>query len=76
METVKEMKTVRFQLETLTCPSCIAKIEGVLSREKGVEEVKVLFNSSKVKVKYNEEEISSEKLGEIIEKIGFPILST
>lgn len=70
------METVKFQLETLTCPSCIAKIEGALSREKGVEEVKVLFNSSKVKVKYNEEEVSSENLGKIIEKVGFPILST
>lgn len=69
------METVKFQLETLTCPSCITKIEGVLSKEKGVEEVKVLFNSSKVKVKYNKEEISSEKLGTVIEKVGFPILS-
>ncbi len=76
METVKEMKTVRFQLETLTCPSCITKIEGVLSREVGVKEAKVLFNSSKVKVKYNKEEVSSEKLGKIIEKVGFPILSS
>lgn len=69
------METVKFQLETLTCPSCITKIEGVLSKEKGVEEVKVLFNSSKVKVKYNKEEVSSEKLGTVIEKVGFPILS-
>lgn len=69
------METVKFQLETLTCPSCITKIEGVISKEKGVEEVKVLFNSSKVKVKYNKEEVSSEKLGTVIEKVGFPILS-
>jgi len=76
MKTVKDLKTVKFQLETLTCPSCIAKIEGVLNKEPGVEMAKVLFNSSKVKVQYDEEEISSERLGELIEKVGFPILTS
>lgn len=70
------MKTIRFQLETLTCPTCITKIEGALNKESGVEEAKVLFNSSKVKVKYNSEEVSSEQLEEIIEKVGFPVLSS
>lgn len=69
------MKTTRYQLETLTCPTCITKIEGVLSKEKGVEEVKVLFNSSKVKVDYKEELISSAHIGELIEQLGYPILS-
>lgn len=75
METLKDLKTVKFQLETLTCPSCIAKIEGVLNKEPGVEKATVLFNSSKVKVKYDQDEVSSERLGELIEKVGFPILS-
>lgn len=69
------MKTTRFQLETLTCPTCITKIEGVLSKEPGVKEAKVLFNSSKVKVAYNEDEVTSEKLGDLIEKVGYPVLS-
>ena len=70
------MKTIKFQLETLTCPTCITKIEGALNKETGVEEAKVLFNSSKVKVKYNSEEVSSEQLEELIEKVGFPVLSS
>ncbi len=70
------MKTIKFQLETLTCPTCIAKIEGALNKESGVEEAKVLFNSSKVKVKYNSEEVSSKQLEELIEKVGFPVLSS
>jgi len=70
------MKTVKFQLETLTCPSCIQKIEGVLNKEPGVEKTTVLFNSSKVKVRYDDEKVSSERLGELIEKVGFPILSS
>lgn len=69
------MKTAKFQLETLTCPSCITKIEAVLSKEDGVEEVKVLFNSSKVKVKYDEEKVASERLSDLIQKLGYPVLS-
>lgn len=75
MNTVKDIKTVKFQLETLTCPSCITKIEGVLKKEAGVENAKVLFNSSKVKISYDEDKVSSERLGELIEKVGYPILS-
>lgn len=73
METLKDLKTVKFQLETLTCPSCIAKIEGVLHREPGVEKARVLFNSSKVKVKYDEDKVSSERLEELIEKVGYSV---
>ncbi len=69
------MKTVRFQLEVLTCPSCINKIEGVLKKEDGVENAKVLFNSSKVKVEYNEEKTSADKLAGLIEQLGYPVLS-
>lgn len=76
MQNIKEIKTVKFQLETLTCPTCINKIEGVLKKEPGVMNARVLFNSSKVKVEYDDEEVSSERLADLIEKIGYPILSS
>ena len=76
MKNLKEIKTVRFQLETLTCPSCITRIEDVLNKETGVEKAKVLFNSSKVKVEYNEVKVSAERLAEVIEKVGYPVLSS
>lgn len=75
MENIKEIKTVKFQLQTLTCPSCIQKIEGVLNKEQGVEKVKVLFNSSKVKIDYDEDMVTSKLLKELIEKVGYPVLS-
>ena len=37
------MKTVKFAVEDLICPSCIKKIEGALSKKSGVDEAKVLF---------------------------------
>ena len=36
-----------YQLETIACPSCAAKIENVLKKTNGVQEVEVLFNSSR-----------------------------
>ncbi|RWR06245.1 heavy-metal-associated domain-containing protein [Siminovitchia fortis] len=69
------MKTVKFQMDALTCPSCIKKIEGALNRQKGVQEAKVLFHSSKVKVVYDEAVVSADKLQGIITKLGYPVLS-
>lgn len=75
MNTSKTLKTKRFQLETLTCPSCITRIESVLKKEPGVEKAKVLFNSSRVKIDYDEEKVSADRLAGVIEKVGFPIIS-
>lgn len=75
MKNIKEMKTVKYQLETLTCPSCVQKIEGVLNKEQGVEKARVLFNSSKVKIEYDEDEVTSDGLKKLIEKVGYPVLS-
>ncbi|PAV30539.1 heavy metal-binding protein [Virgibacillus profundi] len=70
------MTTIKFQLEPLTCPSCIKKIEGKLGKMNGVEEAKVMFNSSKVKATFNTEQVTAEELQEIIEKLGYPVLSS
>lgn len=75
MNTVQTIKTVRFQLETLNCPTCIRKIEDALYKQEGVEEAKVLFNSSKVKVVYDEEKVTSDHLSKTIEKLGYPVIS-
>lgn len=72
---MKTLSEKRFQLETLTCPSCVNKIEGMLNKESGVKEVKVLFNSSKVKVKFETDKTSEEHLKSSLEKLGFPVLS-
>lgn len=70
------MKTVKFQMEELTCPSCVKKIEGVLSKREGVSEVKVLFNSSKVKVVYDENHVTADQLASTIEQLGYPVLNS
>lgn len=70
------MKTVTFQLEQLTCPSCIKKIETAVAAKGGVSEVKVLFTSSKVKAGYDENRVDSAEVSKIISDLGYQILNT
>ncbi|MGI5850507.1 MAG: heavy-metal-associated domain-containing protein [Clostridiales bacterium] len=68
------MTTKTYQLETLVCPSCMAKIEGALKRINGIEKSKVLFNSSKAKVTFDESVVDSDTIKKAIEKVGFEVL--
>ena len=49
------MEKAILQLETLSCPSCMQKIEGAVKSVNGVDKdsIKVLFNSSKVKTNFD-----------------------
>ena len=64
-----------YQLETLTCPSCTAKIQGMLKKTEGIEEGEVLFNTSRVKVTFDESVITSEEIKDKIDRLGFQVLS-
>ena len=67
------MKKAVLQLETLTCPSCIKKIQGTFDKMEGVEKAKVLFNVSKAKVEFDEGKVNPETLRETIEKLGYEV---
>lgn len=54
------------QLETLTCPSCMKKIQGTLEKMYGVNRAKVLFNSSKAKVEFDESIVTKEDLKKLL----------
>lgn len=70
------MKKAVFQLETVTCPSCIKKIEGALNKIAGVDSVKMLFNSSKVKIEFDETQIQVKDLEEVVKNLGYEVLSS
>lgn len=69
------MRTASFVTEPFTCPSCIKKIENVVGKIDGVESTKVLFNSSKVKVDFNEGVVSADEIAKSISGLGYPVLS-
>jgi len=70
------MSKAVYQLEPLTCPSCIKKIETTLNKTEGIESAKVMFNSSKVKTEFDESKTKAEKIQETIQKLGYPVLSS
>lgn len=72
------MQKVTIKLETLTCPSCLQKIENAVKGLNGVEgdTLKVLFNSSKVKVDFDSESISVEEIEKAIEDLGYPVIKS
>lgn len=72
------MQSLIIQLETLTCPSCIQKIEGLLNSLNGIDKdsIKISFSSSKVRLKFDKEEISSLEIENSIEKLGYEVLKT
>ncbi len=72
------MKTATIQLEALSCPSCMQKIEGALKALDGVEKksVSVSFNASRAKLSFDETRLGKEDLENAIGKLGFEVLST
>ena len=72
------MSKATINLETLSCPSCLQKIENAVKGLNGVEKdsVKVLFNSSKVKTEFNESEVAIEDNEKAIEDLGYPVIKS
>ena len=71
------MKKAVVQLDTLTCPSCVQKIDNAVKGLDGVEKesVKVLFNSSKVKLDFDEDKVSTEDIEKAITALGYEVKS-
>lgn len=69
------MANKTYQLETVSCPSCIAKIERALKKTAGIRQSEVLFNSSRVKVEFDENAVSAEEIKNKIERLGYKVLA-
>jgi len=63
------------QLDTLTCPSCMAKIQKALANQTGVNSVKVLFNASKVKIQFDETQTTADQLATVVTGLGYTVQS-
>jgi len=70
------MRKVTMKLDDLTCPSCMTKIEGALGKKNGVENVKVLFNPSKVKAEFDDATVSAEDLATVVTDLGYAVQSS
>ncbi len=69
------MKKATIQLETLTCPSCIAKIEGALKKVDGIDNdsTKISFSSSRVRLNFDDSVVSIDDIENSITKLGYQV---
>ncbi len=69
------MQKATIQLETLTCPSCALKIESAVKSLNGVEKesVSVSFNSSKVKLDFDQEKLNIGEIEKAITVLGYEV---
>lgn len=68
------MTKVILQLDTLTCPSCMTKIQGAFTKLAEVQNVKVLFDASKVKALVDDR-LDSTDLKRTVEELGYQVKS-
>ena len=69
------MKKATIKLETLTCPSCVLKIEAATKSLVGVDKdsVEVLFNSSKAKLTFDDSKITIDEIVKAITTLGYEV---
>lgn len=70
------MKKAVINLDTLSCPSCLQKIENKVKRINGVEKdsVEILFNSSRVRSDFDSTSVTIEEIGKSIENLGYSVI--
>ncbi|MFW8565810.1 heavy-metal-associated domain-containing protein [Orrella sp. 11846] len=69
------MQKAVFNMEPFTCPSCVKQIENTLKRVDGVNEVKVMFNSGRVRAEYDSSKTDADALENTLVRLGYPVLS-
>lgn len=72
------MKKTTIQLETLTCPSCLQKINNAVKGLDGVDKdsVNVMFNSSKVKLEFDDTKLDIDKIEHVIKSQGYEVIKS
>ncbi len=64
-------KTVRFKIEGMTCASCSARLEKVLSKKEGIQDAVVNLALETATLRFIPNKISTQKIVEAIEATGF-----
>ncbi|MCB9208505.1 MAG: copper-translocating P-type ATPase [Ignavibacteriales bacterium] len=62
-----------FPIKGMTCASCVARVEKVLSKMEGIENVKVNYASEKVSFDTNNKNIDLKQAADKLEKFGYQL---
>ena len=55
----------------LSCPSCVAKIEKALTALDGVDSAEVHFNTGRIEVEHDPDQVDSDQLVESVKSAGY-----
>lgn len=66
------MKAVTLNVEGMSCGHCVAAIEGSLKKELGIT-AKVDLASKTVSLEFDDNQVSLEKIKEVIEDQGYDV---
>ena len=67
------MKELSLKIKGMHCTGCSTRLEKVLNNQEGIENAKVSFEEAKADIKFDENQISLEKIKEAIEDAGFEV---
>jgi len=62
-----------FNVEGMTCSNCVDMVRSAVSAVDGVNNVKVDFESKQVKVDYDSNVVSDQKIKEAIAQMGYKV---
>lgn len=65
------IKTAKLKIVGMHCNSCAMNIDGELEDTNGISSANTSYAKSQTEVKFNSDKISLEKIGKIIEKVGY-----
>ncbi|HEY8531463.1 MAG TPA: cation transporter [Limnochorda sp.] len=63
------------QLAGLTCPSCVARIEGTVRRMAGVREARLQFASQRLVVDLAQDGPGAAEVAERVRELGYTVVS-
>ncbi|HAP35685.1 MAG TPA: copper-translocating P-type ATPase, partial [Bacteroidetes bacterium] len=72
MET--KIQTLTLPIEGMTCASCVARVEKVLTRIDGVEKTTVNLATEKATIKFDPSKASAEQMAKVVEEAGYKLV--
>ncbi len=67
------MEKETYKIYDMHCASCVATIEGVLSKTEGVSSASVNFATESALIEFDKDKVSPEKLAKAVEDVGYTL---
>lgn len=64
-------RTTTLRSQELSCPSCVAKIEGALKSLPGVQDAEVFFTTGRIVVRHDPAQVPATDLVKVVGDAGY-----